>query len=190
MRNLPILKNGIVRLIQPEINLELISNYASLLNEPRIMKGTGSLEKISNKEAAILLMQWRQDPLKMHWFIQLNEKGFWTSVGDVNLDYMTKLDKETQEFSNLGINFFENSSEIKIVISEKYQERGIGRLALDSAIRYGLQKRNIDRIYSFIYEDNNASLNLFKKIGFTKVGFLIGTKNGKKEEIFKLGKII
>ena len=186
MKNLPILENGYVKLIPPILNPEEIKKYQGWLNEPKIIEGIGQLEKLTEKEIFELLNGWKEEPLKMHWFVSLRESGL--LVGDLNLDIVPDITKEYPELSDLEYFHVQNDAEIKIMISGNYQNQGIGKLATRACINYGFNQKKLDAIYASIYENNISSKKLFEKLGFENVGSLREKRTGRDEVIVRLMK--
>lgn len=50
------------------------------------------------------------------------------------------------------------------------RSKGLGSEALDLLIRYAFQQLQLHQLYANIGEDNQASLHLFTKFGFEKIG--------------------
>jgi diamine N-acetyltransferase len=66
---------------------------------------------------------------------------------------------------------------IGILILPQFQNKGYGSEALQLLINYSFNKLNLNQLYANILSDNKASIALFNKLGFAKVGV-------KKEWIF------
>lgn len=82
-----------------------------------------------------------------------------------------------QDFPALGlIDLFDfdpknNRAGVGIVIqNEEDRNSGAGGEALDLVIKYAFRKLNLHQLYANIGEDNTASLALFTKFGFQKIG--------------------
>lgn len=75
-----------------------------------------------------------------------------------------------------------NRAGIGIVINEnENRNQGVGQEALSLLIKYSFTKLNLHQLFANIGSHNVASLNLFAKFGFVKVGI-------KKDWIFNKGK--
>ncbi|MCR8747240.1 GNAT family N-acetyltransferase [Romboutsia lituseburensis] len=57
-------------------------------------------------------------------------------------------------------------------INSNYWRQGFATEAINEVINWGFIKFDLNRIGSVVFPDNIASLNLLKKIGFTKEGLL------------------
>lgn len=82
-----------------------------------------------------------------------------------------------QDFPALGlIDLFDfdpknNRAGLGIVIqNEEDRSSGAGGEALDLIIKYAFRQLNLNQLYANIGEDNSASLALFTKFGFQKIG--------------------
>ena len=86
------------------------------------------------------------------------------------------------------IDSFHQKAGIGILIHKgKYRQRGYAGQAMNIIIRYAFDVLLLHQLYCNIDEDNEASLNLFKKKGFQVTGTKkdwIRTKNGWKNELF------
>ncbi|XP_041364872.1 N-acetyltransferase 9-like protein isoform X2 [Gigantopelta aegis] len=73
---------------------------------------------------------------------------------------------------NLFLNDVSNrkNAEIEIMIAEEtYRGKGLGKEALLSMMRYGVEVLHLDRITAKIGYDNKPSICMFMKLGFTEV---------------------
>lgn len=188
MKNLPTLEKERISLIPSVLTQKTLNLYSKWLEQPEIKKGIGQLEKLSGLEVFELLKEWKENPLKMHWFIYLKEEDL--LVGDLNLDILlTRKKKKHQEFSSDSeFSLIQNKAEIKIMISDDYRRKGIGRLATEAAIDYGFNQRRLNAVYASVYEDNIGSKKLFENLGFEKRYFLREKRTGRDEWIMRLMK--
>ena len=190
MKDLPVLENEFVKLTPPVLTPENIKLYSGWLEEPKIIRGTGQLKKLSEKEIAELLTQWREDPLKLHWLIYLKKGEGQIPVGDLNLDIITKdNEKEYSEFSaDPKFNSIFPKAGIGIMISSSYERLKIGKSVTQFAIEQGFNRMGLNAIYASIYSDNQGSLNLFEKVGFRKIANSIEERTGRDEWVLRLEK--
>lgn len=65
-----------------------------------------------------------------------------------------------------GFNIDEMSFDIGLIISNKYRNKGYAKDALNCIINYAYNDLHIERLYSSIFNDNQASINLFTNAGF------------------------
>lgn len=57
-----------------------------------------------------------------------------------------------------------------LIHTESYKSKGIGTEALDLLIKYSFSNLQLHQLYANISTDNEASLQLFTKFGFQKIG--------------------
>ncbi len=69
----------------------------------------------------------------------------------------------------------------RIMIDEKYQGKGFGRIAMTSLINIVSKKYDVNTIYLSIVEENTLAYSLYKSIGFE----YINEKDVNGELIFK-----
>jgi len=190
MKDLPVLENEFVKLTPPVLTPENVKIYSGWLEEPKIIRGTGQLEKLSEKEVAELLTQWKEDPLKLHWLIYLKKGVEQVPVGDLNLDVIPKEhEREHPEFSaDPKFSSISQKAEIGIMVSSSYERLKIGKSVAEFAINHGFNGLGLNAIYASIYSDNEGSLHLFEKVGFRRIATSIEERTGRDEWILKLEK--
>ena len=70
------------------------------------------------------------------------------------------------------INWRANHAEFGIYIgAEEFRGRGLGSDALRQLCKYGFEELNLNKIWCEVYS-NNASLNMYRHIGFVDEGLL------------------
>ncbi len=69
----------------------------------------------------------------------------------------------------------------RIMIDEKYQGKGFGKIAMINLIKIVSEKYGVNTIYLSIVEENISAYNLYKSIGFE----YINEKDVNGELIFK-----
>jgi diamine N-acetyltransferase len=75
---------------------------------------------------------------------------------------------------------------IGILIHPSHQQKGYASEALDVLIHYSFHHLNLHQLYANITSDNDASISLFEKLSFKKVGIKkdwIASNNSYKDEI-------
>lgn len=79
---------------------------------------------------------------------------------------------------------------VSIVLIDKHRQKGYGKDALSLLVNYSFNELCLHQLYVNILEDNTASMNLFKSIGFEKVGlkkeWLFYKDHYKNEYLFQL----
>ena len=68
----------------------------------------------------------------------------------------------------------------KLLIDEKYQNRGYGKKALRLGIDYLVNRFRVKEIYTAYYETNWIARNLYASVGFCETGEIAGTEVGMK----------
>lgn len=75
---------------------------------------------------------------------------------------------------------------VGILILPQFQNKGYGSEALQLLINYSFNNLNLNQLYANILTNNKASIKLFEKLGFVKVGIKkdwIFSNNTFKDEI-------
>nr|KAJ0204049.1 hypothetical protein LSAT_V11C500273040 [Lactuca sativa] len=143
-----------------------VLKYHQWMQDPALLQATGS-EPLTLEEEYEMQLTWTRDPLK-RTFIILDkdlvsgefvhgDPHVEAMVGDVNI-YMNDL-----EDSNLA--------EIEIMIAEPKRSRGKG-LGMESVLMmtvFAIENHKINTFRAKIGDSNEASLNMFRKLGFKEV---------------------
>ncbi|KAI7728929.1 hypothetical protein M8C21_031563 [Ambrosia artemisiifolia] len=143
-----------------------VLTYHQWMQDPFLLQTTGS-DPLTLEEEYQMQLSWTQDPLKCTFIIL--DKGLISGkfnhgdphveamVGDVNV-YMNDL-----ENPQLG--------EIEIMIAEPKRSRGKG-LGMESVLMmlvFAIENHKINTFRAKIGDSNEASLNMFRKLGFKEV---------------------
>jgi diamine N-acetyltransferase len=67
---------------------------------------------------------------------------------------------------------FHNRAEVGIVVADPYQNKGIGKLALQLLIEHCFDFLGIHQLFAYIDVTNEACRKLFKKCGFIECAYL------------------
>ncbi|KAA8526578.1 hypothetical protein F0562_008219 [Nyssa sinensis] len=141
---------------------EHVPKYHQWMQDPGLLQATGS-EPLTLDEEYKMQLTWTQDPCKQT-FIVLDKElviGDFTHghphveamVGDVNV-YMNDLDES-------------QLAEIEIMIAEpKSRGKGLGKESVLMMMAFAVENYGINIFRAKIGESNEASLNMFRKIGF------------------------
>ncbi|XP_057955575.1 GCN5-related N-acetyltransferase 9 isoform X2 [Malania oleifera] len=144
-----------------------VSQYHQWMQDPALLQATGS-EPLSLDQEYEMQLSWSLDPNKQT-FIVLDKQMIVgdfvhgdphveAMVGDVNL-YMNDLDDP-----HLG--------EIEIMIAEpKSRGKGLGEEAVLMMMAFAVKDFHIHTFHAKIGESNEASLNLFRKLGFKDASY-------------------
>ncbi|KAM7498410.1 hypothetical protein LguiA_022824 [Lonicera macranthoides] len=151
---------------------EHVPKYHQWMQDPDLLQATGS-EPLTLDQEYQMHLSWTLDPLKQT-FIVLDkdlivgefihgDPHVEAMVGDVNI-YMNDLDDSQM-------------AEIEIMIAEpKSRGKGLGKKAVLMMMNFAVENFGIHSFRVKIGESNEASLNLFRKLGF---------KESSYSEIFK-----
>ncbi len=76
-----------------------------------------------------------------------------------------------------------------VVLDEKERNKGVGAQAIGIVIEYAFSTLGLRQLFANVIEDNEASIRLFKKLGFRKVGvkkdWIFSDKGYKNEILFQ-----
>ncbi|XP_059661182.1 GCN5-related N-acetyltransferase 9 isoform X2 [Cornus florida] len=146
---------------------EHVPKYHQWMQDPALLQATGS-EPLTLDEEYQMQVSWTQDPNKQT-FIVLDKEfvvgdfihgqpHLEAMVGDVNI-YMNDLD-DTQ------------MAEIEIMIAEpKSRGKGLGKESVLMMIAFAVEKLGIHIFRAKIGDSNEASLNMFRKLGFKDASY-------------------
>ena len=122
------------------------------------------------------------------WSLPVSEKlqneWYARSLTDQN---SIRLIIDLKQYGSVGLvtlhdlNWKNRSASVGIKISNKYRSLGIGTDAVMAIMRYAFDELGLHRLESTVFDDNVASINLFKKCGW----FVEGTK---REAVYKAGR--
>lgn len=68
----------------------------------------------------------------------------------------------------------------KLLIDEKYQNKGYGKKALKLGIDYLVNRFKVTEIYTAYYATNEIARNLYASVGFRETGEIVGNEIGMK----------
>lgn len=142
-----------------------VFNYHQWMQDPDLLQATGS-EPLTLQEEYQMQLSWTQDPLK-RTFIILDkdlisgkfihgDPHVEAMVGDVNI-YMNDLEDS-------------HMAEIEIMIAEpKSRGKGLGMESVLMMMVFAIDNHKIKAFRAKIGDSNEASLNMFRKLGFKEV---------------------
>lgn len=68
----------------------------------------------------------------------------------------------------------------KLLIDEKYQNKGYGKKAVRLGIDYLVNRFKVKEVYTAYYATNRIARNLYASIGFRETGEIVGNQIGMK----------
>ncbi|KAI3815115.1 hypothetical protein L1987_14771 [Smallanthus sonchifolius] len=142
-----------------------VLKYHQWMQDPSLLQATGS-DPLTLEQEYQMQLSWTQDPLKRTFIIldkdlisgQFNhgDPHVEAMAGDVNI-YMNDL-----EDSQLA--------EIEIMIAEpKCRGKGLGMESVLMMLVFAIENNKINTFRAKIGDSNEASLNMFHKLGFKEV---------------------
>ncbi|ETV92522.1 hypothetical protein, variant [Aphanomyces invadans] len=139
-----------------------VLKYHEWMKDPFLLEMTAS-EPLSLEEEQQMQVTWREDPTKATFIVFAHDAG----------------DEETEDEMAGDVNLFFNDDEdvanceIDIMVAEaRYRGKGIGREAVLLMMSYAVVHWKVHRFYCKINEANEASLGLFRKLGFVQCNYV------------------
>ncbi|GLD99170.1 hypothetical protein PINS_up007888 [Pythium insidiosum] len=148
---------------------EHVAKYHQWMTDPWLQETTAS-EPLSMEEEYAMQQTWRNDPKKCTFIVlergENDATASWTDdaaiarmAGDVNLFFNDDEDP--------------HNCEIEIMIAEsKYRRCGFAREAVQLMMAYASSELHVTRFYCKIHETNEASLSLFKSLGYKECNYV------------------
>lgn len=152
----------VIRAIEKEDNAVLLS----MINDPDIERMIGGAS-------------WPVSKIEQeHWFEQQINKG-----SDVRRGIIA-LKSNNQAIGTVILSDIDNKNgvaEIHIkIVGKGYQGMGYGTEAIKTTVQYAFKEMRLNCIYALVLTNNEPSIKLFEKCGFSKEGLL-------KARVFKGG---
>jgi RimJ/RimL family protein N-acetyltransferase len=162
-----------------------VPTYHEWMKDPDLLEATGS-EPLSFAEELLMQKSWYQDAKKCTFIVhsvdtsqeevtkislfsvQQNLHGM---VGDVNL-FLSDIEDESEGGRSSNDDLPRIQAEVDIMIADKaFQKKGLGRAAACAMLIYGMKKLEVQRFFCKINDDNEASLTMFKSLGFKQCDY-------------------
>ncbi|CAK4762078.1 unnamed protein product [Aphanomyces euteiches] len=141
-----------------------VPKYHAWMQDPFLLEMTAS-EPLSLEEEKQMQVTWREDPTKatlivhVHAFDNTNDETEDEMAGDVNL-FFNDSDDNT-------------NCEIDVMIAEaKWRGAGLGAETVQLMMAYAVVHLHVRRFYCKINETNDASLKLFRKLGYVQCNYV------------------
>ncbi|CAK9133344.1 unnamed protein product [Ilex paraguariensis] len=146
---------------------EHVPKYHQWMQDPALLQATGS-EPLTLEQEYEMQLSWTQDPLKQTFIVldkvlvvgdfMHGDSHVEAMVGDVNI-YMNDLDDPQM-------------AEIEIMIAEpKRRGKGLGKESILMMMAFAIENFGIHIFRVKIGESNEASLTLFRKLGFMEASY-------------------
>ena len=138
------------------------------------------------------IVKWRNDPAILRWLFSyspLNKtkqrRGYEKYLDDdTQQTFIIEVKEEKIPIGTVGltsIDYKDQRAELGILIGdESWQNKGIGKEALDLLIMFVVDEMNIRKIKAIVFEENIPAIRLYKSCGFVEEGVL-------KKEVYKNG---
>ncbi|KDO24546.1 hypothetical protein SPRG_10361 [Saprolegnia parasitica CBS 223.65] len=141
-----------------------VAKYHEWMKDPWLLEMTAS-EPLSLPEEQEMQVTWREDPTKATFIVHAHghddarDEDEASMAGDVNLFF-----NDDEDPANC---------EIDIMIAEASKRGlGLGKEAVLLMMAYAVDKMGVHRFYSKINETNEASLGLFRKLGYKECNYV------------------
>ncbi|OQR92722.1 hypothetical protein ACHHYP_03338 [Achlya hypogyna] len=141
-----------------------VDKYHEWMKDPWLLEMTAS-EPLSLQEEREMQVNWREDPAKATFILHAHarddarDEDEASMAGDVNLFFNDDEDP--------------HNCEIDIMVAEASKRgQGLGKEAVVLMMAFAVDKMGVHRFYSKINETNEASLGLFRKLGYKECNYV------------------
>jgi RimJ/RimL family protein N-acetyltransferase len=158
-----------------------------------------TLRSVEEKDLEVMQI-WANDPEIQyllggwHFPINKNDQFKWfnnLSCQSNNQRFIIEVDSSIViGMANLlNINFKDGNAEHGLLIDKKYQGQGYGKDVVNAIMKFSFCELRLNRLDTTIIDNNQKSLNLFLKLGWTKEGVIRDWyfRNGKFFNKYYLG---
>ena len=162
------------RVILRPFEVNDIDTMINILNEPELKKLTGS---ISNDHDAKKTMDEDEIKRVSDWYKSRNDQTD-------RLDLAIALKDTNQIIGEVVFNEYDdltNNVNFRVLMSQSYNNKGLGTEAIQLFIRYGFEHLNLHKISLEVFSFNPRAERVY-----TKIGFII---EGVKREDFKYNEV-
>ena len=151
------------KVILREIEEEDLNLIVKWRNNPEIIRGFFSYLPLSKVKQRKWYEKYLNDDTQQTFIIELKKEK--TPIGTVGL---TNIDYKNQK------------AELGILIDRSYQNKGLGKEALNLLIKFAFDEMNIRKIKALVFKENEPAIKLYKSCEFIEEGIL-------KKEVYKNG---
>jgi UDP-4-amino-4,6-dideoxy-N-acetyl-beta-L-altrosamine N-acetyltransferase len=152
------------RIILREIEEDDLNSIVKWRNDPDILRWLFSYSPLNKTKQIRWYEKYLDDYTQQTFIIEVKEEKI--PIGTVGL---TSIDYKNQ-IAELGV----------LIGDEGWQNKGMGKEALDLLIRFVFDEMNIRKIKATVFEENIPAIRLYKSCGFVEEGAL-------QKEVYKNG---
>ena len=152
------------RIILREIEEDDLNSIVKWRNDPDILRWLFSYSPLNETKQRRWYEKYLADDTQQTFIIEVKEEKI--PIGTVGL---TSIDYKNQR-AELGV----------LIGDENWQNKGMGKEALDLLIKFAFDEMNIRKIKAIVFEENVPAIRLYKSCGFVEEGVL-------KKEVYKDG---
>ena len=152
------------KIILREIEEADLNSIVKWRNDPAILRWLFSYSPLNKTKQRRWYEKYLDDDSQQTFIIEVKEEKI--PIGTVGL---TNIDYKNQR-AELGV----------LIGDESWQNKGIGKEALDLLIKFVSDEMNIRKIKAIVFEENVPAIRLYKSCGFVEEGVL-------KKEVYKNG---
>ena len=152
------------KIILREIEEDDLNSIVKWRNDPAILRWLFSYSPLNKTKQRRWYEKYLDDDSQQTFIIEVKEEKI--PIGTVGL---TNIDYKNQR-AELGV----------LIGDESWQNKGIGKEALDLLIKFVSDEMNIRKIKAIVFEENVPAIRLYKSCGFVEEGVL-------KKEVYKNG---
>ena len=125
------------------------------------------LESTGDKELEIIKENY--DKPSVERFVEINKEKFWTYVTETENVYFYKIYKDAILVGTAQCELYDGILYLALVVFPEYQNKGIG----SDIVKYIIDGRTglyFNKIQVSIDRKNTASMRIFQKAGFSRIG--------------------
>ena len=157
-----------------------------------MIESEGVILREIEEEDLDLIVKWRNDPEILRWlfsYLPLNkikQKKWYEKYLDdpTQQTFIIEVKEERTPRGTIGltdIDYKNQRADLGILIGDKsWQNKGMGKEALNLLIKFALDKMNIRKIKALVFKENVLAIKLYKSCGFVEEGVL-------RKEVYKNG---
>ncbi|KAG6969271.1 hypothetical protein JG688_00005377 [Phytophthora aleatoria] len=163
---------------------EHVPKYHNWMKDPWLQEMTAS-EPLSIEEEFEMQKSWREDAEKCTFIVLASAEG----DGKSGTSYIDEnaIDRMAGDV-NLFFNDYDDphACEMEVMIAEeKYRRKGFAEEAVKLMMAYATSTLNVTRFICKIIETNDASIQLFEKLGYVKYNYVAAFNQVEMELITK-----